>query len=135
MPAETNPRKWTWTGRVLTALPVLFLTWDALIKVTHHPMVAESMQRLGWPSIEGGIGVVELACVLIYLVPRSSLLGAVLLTGYLGGAIATHVRVGDPLFSHSLFPVYVAAMVWGGLLLRDRRLRSLIVSYGVPSPR
>lgn len=68
----------------------------------------------------------ELICVAIYLVPRTSLLGAILLTGYLGGAIASHVRIGDPLFSHVLFPTYVAALIWGGLYLRDARVRALV---------
>ena len=73
-----------------------------------------------------GIGLVLLACVAVYVIPRTSLIGAVLLTGYLGGAIATHVRVGNPLLTHTLFPIYVAALIWGGLYLRDRRVRALI---------
>jgi hypothetical protein len=72
------------------------------------------------------IGVIELVCLVLYLVPQTSVLGALLLTGYLGGAIATHVRVGSPLMSHTLFPIYVALMVWGGLYLREGRLRALL---------
>jgi DoxX-like family len=77
-------------------------------------------------SVAPGIGTLELACIAVYLVPRTSVLGAILLTGFLGGATATHVRVGDPLFSHVLFPSYVGALIWVGLLLRDPRLRALV---------
>ena len=89
--------------------------------------VVQSFTQLGYPvSLSRGIGVLELVCLIIYVIPRSSLVGAVLLTGYLGGAVATHVRVGSPLFTHVLFPVYVAALLWGGLYLRDERVRALI---------
>ena len=85
------------------------------------------MTELGYPVEAAlGIGLLEIACLAIYLVPRTSVLGAVLLTGYLGGAIATHVRVGNPLFSHVLFPTYVAALLWTGLFLREQRLRVLL---------
>jgi hypothetical protein len=77
-------------------------------------------------SVALGIGILELICVVVYVIPHTSTLGAVLLTGYLGGAIATHLRIGDPFFTHTFFPIYVAALVWGGLLLRDDRLRALI---------
>ena len=114
-------------GRVLTAIPVLFLLFDVGIKFSGVPAVAESMTQLGWPlSATTGVAILELICLVLYLVPRTSVLGVVLLTGYLGGAIATHVRVGNPLFSHILFPVYVAALLWGGLYLRDRRVRALV---------
>jgi len=86
--------------------------------------------ELGYPTYAVfGIGVVLALCVALYAIPRTSLLGALLLTGYLGGAIATHVRVGDPLWTHTLFPIYVAAMVWGGLVLRDQRLRAFLKSW------
>ena len=89
--------------------------------------------RLGYPvSLAVGIGVLELACVAVYVVPRTSLLGAVLLTGYLGGAIATHVRVQDPFFTHVVFPIYVAALIWIGLLLRDARVRALVAQAFAP---
>ena len=114
-------------GRVVTALPVLFLAFATVIKFTGIAPVAESMNQLGWPlSATLGIAVVEAICLVAYLIPRTSVLGAILLTGYLGGAIATHVRVGNPLFSHVLFPVYVAALLWGGLYLREARLRALV---------
>lgn len=85
------------------------------------------MTQLGWPlSAVTGVAILELICLALYLIARTSVLGVVLLTGYLGGAIATHGRVGNPLFSHVLFPVYVAALLWGGLYLRDARLRALL---------
>jgi hypothetical protein len=118
-----------WGGRVLTAVPVSFLLFDATIKVVGHPAVAEASERLGLPvHISPGIGILLLACLAIYLVPRTAALGAVLLTGYLGGAVLVHVRVGDPLFSHILFPVYVGAMLWIGLFLRDQRVRRLLTA-------
>ena len=114
-------------GRVLSTLPVLFLVFDVGIKLSGVPAVAESMTQLGWPlSAVTGVAILELICLALYLIPRTSVLGVVLLTGYLGGAIATHVRVGNPLFSHVLFPVYVAALLWGGLWLRDWRVRGLL---------
>ena len=117
-----------WAGRIITALPVLFLVFDSVIKFTHIAPVTESFARLGYPvTIAAGIGTLELICLAVYVIPRTSIVGAVLLTGFLGGAIATHVRVGDPLFSHVLFPTYVAALIWGGLFLRDERLRAVII--------
>ncbi|APR76204.1 Arginine/ornithine antiporter ArcD [Minicystis rosea] len=116
--------KRVWAGRILSGLSVAFLLFDALVKVFAAPMVAEASAELGYPaSAIRGIGITLLVSVVTYALPRTSVLGGVLLTGYLGGAIATHVRVGNPLFSHVLFPVYVAAMIWGGLFLRDERLR------------
>jgi len=114
-------------GRVISGFAVLFLVFDTVIKFTHHPAVTESMTQLGYPvSRVLALGVIELLCLTVYLIPRTSVLGAVILTGYLGGAIASHVRVGNPLFSHVLFPIYIAAMLWGGLYLRDARVRSII---------
>jgi hypothetical protein len=116
-------------GRVITALGVLFLVFDTAIKFTNHPAVAESMTQLGYPvSIAPVIAILELVCLAVYLVPRTSVVGAILLTGYLGGAIASHFRVGNPLFSHVLFPTYIAALIWGGLYLRDARVRSIFSS-------
>lgn len=101
---------------------VLFLLFDSAIKLLVIPPVVESFTRLGLPvHLARGIGALELACVVLYLVPRTAIPGAVLLTGFLGGAVLAHVRVGDPLFSHVLFPVYIGALVWGGLLLRFTR--------------
>jgi hypothetical protein len=121
------PTKRLWVGRVLSALAVLFLIFDGVIKVMVIEPVVEASARLGLPvDVARGIGILELVCVAVYLIPRTSVLGAVLLTGFLGGAIAIHVRIGDPLFSHVLFPAYVGALLWGGLFLRDGRVRALI---------
>jgi hypothetical protein len=114
-------------GSVLTALVALFLTFDTAIKVLMLAPAVEGTTALGYPADTVlWIGLIELACLGLFLLPRTSVLGAVLLTGYLGGAIATHVRVGSPLFSHTLFPIYVALMIWGGLYLREMRLRELL---------
>jgi hypothetical protein len=115
-----------WAGRAVSGLVAAFLLFDAVLKLVKPPFVVEGTVKLGYPAeVIVPLGVVLLVSTLLYLVPRTSPFGAVLLTGYLGGAIATHVRVGDPLASHVLFPVYVAVMVWGGLWLRDPRLRAL----------
>jgi pimeloyl-ACP methyl ester carboxylesterase len=120
-----------WTGRGLSALAVLFLVFDSIGKLLEVQPVVDGATRLGYPSgLVFRIGVLLLLCVVAYVIPRTSVLGAVLLTGYLGGAVATHVRVGSPLFSHILFPTYVAALVWSGLLLRDPRLRVLVALRG-----
>ena len=130
-PAVSNKR--VWAGRIVSALPVLFLLFDSAIKLMNIAPVTESFQKLGYrPSIAVGIGLLEFACVVAYLIPRTSLHGAILLTGYLGGAIATHLRVGDPLLSHVLFPIYIAAPLWAGLLLRNARLRALL--FLTPAP-
>ena len=115
-----------WTGRVLSTLAILFLLFDSIGKLLQvQPVVTASVQ-LGYPpSTVLPIGIVLLVCVVAYVTPPTAVLGAVLLTGYLGGAIATHVRVQNPLFSHTLFPIYVALFVWGGLFLRDPRLRAV----------
>ena len=114
-------------GRVLTGLAVVFLLFDITIKLLQSPEAIKGTTELGWPaSVILPLGVVQLVCLILYLIPRTAFFGAILWTGYLGGAIATHVRVGNPLFSHVLFPTYVAALIWGGLWLRDRRLRKLL---------
>src|SRR5262249_5105445 len=121
------PSRRVWTSRILTALPTLFLVFDAAIKLVKIDAVTESMGRLGYPdSLSRAIGALELACVVASLVPRTAVLGVILLTGFLGGAVATHVRVGDPLISHVLFPIYVGALLWAGLYLRDPRARALV---------
>lgn len=115
-----------WAGRILSALPVLFLLLDGVMKVVKPAFVVEATVQLGYPeSVIVGLGVVLVACTILYLIPRTTVLGAILLTGYLGGAVATHVRVGGPLFS-ILMPVILGAMLWGGLYLRDERVRSLV---------
>ena len=126
---ETAPvsRKKQRAGEILSGIAVLFLLFDSIIKVMVIAPVAESFSQLGYPvSLSRGIGLLELVCLVTYVIPRTSILGAILLTGYLGGAVATHVRVGSPLFTHILFPIYVAALLWGGLFLRDQRVRTLI---------
>ena len=111
----------------MSALPVLILLFSASMKLIKPPGIEEGFNHLGYPmSLALGLGILELACTVVYVIPRTSVLGAILLTGYLGGAIATQVRVGNPLFTHILSPVYVGVMVWGGLFLRDQRLRALI---------
>ena len=114
-------------GRAITALPVAFLVFDTAIKFSHVDAVAQSLNQLGLPvQLAAAIGILELVCLVIYMIPSTAVLGAVLLTGYLGGAISLHVRVANPLFSHILFPTYIAAMLWGGLYLREPRLRALL---------
>ena len=116
-----------WTGRVLSGLAVLFLIMDATMKVLRVPVAVEGTVKVGYSAgVLVPLGIIQLVCLVVYLVPRTSVLGAILWTGYLGGAVATHVRVGDPLFSHILFPTYVAALLWLGLWLRDPRLRAII---------
>jgi hypothetical protein len=113
-------------GIALMALPTVFLIWDAAMKLANVAPVVEAFERMGVPDrLAERIGILELVCVAIFLVPRTAVLGAVLLTGYLGGAIALHMRLGDPLASHTLFPVYIGVMIWGGLALRDARVRAL----------
>jgi DoxX-like family len=116
-----------WTGRIMSALAALFLFVDGIGKLLKPAPVVEGTLQLGYPeSVIVGLGIVLLSCAILYVIPRTAVFGAILLTGYLGGAIATHVRVGSPLFSHILFPLYVAVLLWGGLYLRDERLGALI---------
>jgi hypothetical protein len=125
--AAVVSRRRLWTGRILTALCGSFLLFDAVMKLLAVPMVIKGTQELGYPvSTIVPLGIVLLASTLLYLLPRTAFFGALLLTGYLGGAIATHVRVGDPLLSHTLFPVYVAVLVWAGLALRDRAVEAVV---------
>ena len=126
---QTAPasKKMMWTGRIMSILVVLFLTFDAIIKVMRIPPALEGTARLGYPlSVVLPLGVVLLTCVVLYVIPSTSFLGAILLTGYLGGAVASNVRVGNPLFGYVLAPIYVAVLMWGGLYLRDDRVRALI---------
>lgn len=116
-----------WGRRVLTTLAVLFLVFDLAVKLLGSKQAVDANAALGWQAHHLPIlGVIELVCLALYLVPRTAPLGAILWTGYLGGAIATQLRVDNPLFSHILFPLYVAALIWGGLYLRDARVRSLL---------
>jgi DoxX-like family len=116
-------KKMLWAGHIISALPVLMLLFSGVMKLAKPAPVVEGFVRLGYPeSLAFGIGIVELACAVIYVIPRTSVLGAILLTGYLGGATATHVRIGEPFF----MPIILGVLVWGGLFLRDDRLRALI---------
>ncbi|UVK39694.1 DoxX family protein [Mesorhizobium sp. AR10] len=118
-----------WTGRVLGAIIVLFMIFDGVIKLPPLDVVTQTMVPLGWPAdanVARLLGIVGLISIALYALPRTSALGAILLTGYLGGAIATNMRIGSPLFSHTLFGVYLGIILWGGLYLRDPRVRALI---------
>jgi hypothetical protein len=115
-----------WAGRIASALAILFLIFDSVIKVLKLAPAVEATVQLGYPeSLVMTLGILELICLVLYIIPRTSILGAIVLTGYLGGAIATHVRNGSPLFS-IIFPVIIGALVWGGLFLGEQRLRTLI---------
>ena len=119
-----------WGGRMLSGLAVAFMLFDGGIKLVPLPVVTETMGQIGWPAtpeMARGLGLLALVCTALYAAPRTSLIGAILLTGYLGGAIATQLRIGAPLFSHILFGVYLGLMVWGGLMLRDTRVRALLL--------
>ena len=116
-------------GRILSGLVIVFLLFDGAIKLVPWPVVTETMDRMGYGSNESlarSLGVITVVCTVLYSIPPTSILGAILMTGYLGGAIASHVRIGSPLFSHTLFGLYLGLMLWGGLWLRDRNLRSLL---------
>lgn len=122
-----SSRAGLWAGRVMTTLVTAFLLFDAGMKFTHLAVVADATTQLGWPlELNPTLGIVLFVCLALYVTPPTAVLGAILLTGYLGGAVAIHVRVGNPLFSHVLFPTYVGALLWGGLYLRDARLRALL---------
>ena len=119
-------KKQLWAGRVISGFPVLFLFVDGGMKLVKPAPVVEATVRLGYSeSIIVGLGIVLLTCTVLYLIPGISFLGAILLTGYLGGAVATHVRVGNGLFE-IFFPVILAVLLWGGLWLRDERLRAIL---------
>jgi hypothetical protein len=124
---QTAPssKKVLWAGRIISALPALFLLMDVVMKLFKMAPVVEETVPLGYPDVMFGLGLVLLACTVLYVIPTTSVLGAILLTGYLGGAVASHVRVGEGLFP-VFFPVMVGVLVWLGLYLRDVRLRSLI---------
>lgn len=116
-----------WTGRVLTALFALFMLGASIApKFLGMPVASETMVALGWPAeYTLAIGIIELGCLLLYLYPRTNVLGAVLMMGLLGGAMATQVRINNPLFSHQLFSIYLGLFMWGGLWLRDPAVRAL----------
>lgn len=116
-----------WTSRILWTAAVLFMLLDTGIKLMRDSHAVEGTTRLGYPdSTVQLLGIIEAVCLVLYLIPRTSILGMVLLTGYFGGAVATHVRLENPLFSHVLFSVYIALMMWGSLYLREPRLQELL---------
>jgi hypothetical protein len=127
-PAPTS-KKMLWAGRIISALVIVFLIFDIVIKFVKPAPAAvlEAFAHLGWsPSLAPVLGIILLVSTALYIIPNTSVLGAILVTGYLGGAVATHLRVGDPLFSQVLFPTYLGVLLWAGLYLREHRLRALI---------
>ncbi len=115
-----------WAGWIISALGILFLIFDTSIKVLNMAPAVEATTQLGYPaSLVIVIGVIELVCLAVYVIPRTAVLGAILLTGYLGGAVATNVRAGTPTFN-VIFPIIIGALIWGGLFLREARLRALV---------
>jgi len=130
-----NSPQTLWVGRVLTGLFALFMLGASIApKLLQLPVAEETMAELGWPSGYAlMIGFIELACLVLYLIPRTSVLGGVLMMGLLGGAMASQIRAGSPLFSHILFSVYLGLFMWGGLWFRDPRLRALFPVVREPS--
>lgn len=125
MQATTTTKSMRWTGYGLSIFASLFLAFDSVIKVIQHIEAVRPTTQLGYAAnLVQPLGIIELVCLLFYIIPQTALLGAVLLTGYLGGAIATHVRNGSDTFS-MVFPLIIGALVWGGLFLRDAKLRAL----------
>ncbi|MPZ37374.1 MAG: DoxX family protein [Rhizobiales bacterium] len=117
------------TGWIMSGLVIAFLLFDGIIKLIPLGIVTETMDQLGYgasPTLARGLGILTLVCVALYAFPRTAVLGAILLTGLFGGAMTTHLRVGSPIFSHFLFGLYLGLLMWGGLYLRDDRLRALI---------
>jgi hypothetical protein len=124
-PSDKTPKAMIWIGRVISALPVLMLTMSGVMKFNLRPEDAKNMAAIGWDAnIASILGIIELASTLLYIIPQTAVLGAILLTGYLGGAVATHVRVAD--YPHMPIPLVLGVLVWVGLYLRDARLRSLV---------
>jgi hypothetical protein len=118
-----------WAGRLLSGLVVAFLLLDGAMKLIPAQVVLDTMKQMGWPSDISTarlLGLLTLVSTVLYIIPRTAILGAILSTAYLGGAVATHVRIESPLFSHVLFGVYLGVMLWGGLWLRDPRVRAMI---------
>ena len=126
-PEGVRRRRGNTAGLVCMAVVALFLLFDAFLKLLELAPAVEGTTALGYPAESVmWIGVIELVCLVLYLIPQTAVLGALLMTGYLGGAIATHVRISSPLLTHTLFPVYVALLLWAGVYLRDERLRALV---------
>ena len=124
IPVAKTSKKMIWAGRIVSTLPVLILVFSGVMKLASPPAVVEGFSKFGYPQrLLVPLGIVEIGCTIVYLIPRTSVLGAILLTGYLGGATATHVRVLDPSF---VMPFLAGVLVWLGLFLREQRLRPLI---------
>jgi hypothetical protein len=127
----TDKNKKPWAGYIISGIPALFLLLDAIGKFVMPAPVVEGTQQLGYSvNVILPLGIVLLMCTILYIIPRTSILGAILLTGYLGGAVTTHVRIDNPLFTHVLFPVYLGIFLWLGLFLREPRLRMLVPLRG-----
>ena len=123
LPTATSSKTMVWAGRILSTLPVLMLVMSAVMKLTKHPEVLKGFATMGWPEyVLVPLGIVELVSTVLYVIPQTAVLGAILLTGYLGGAIATHVRIGEQFIMQAIFGV----VIWLGLFLRDARVRALI---------
>ena len=119
-------KKRLWASRIISGIVVLFLIFDGVTKLMTINPVVEGMRKLGYPlPLAPVIGAILLICVVLYVIPWTAPLGAILLTGYLGGAVASQLRIEMPLFGYTLFPIYVAVLAWGGLYLRDTRVRAL----------
>ena len=121
--------KSVWAGRILTGLAIAFFIMDGVMKLIQPQVVVDATSEIGWPADARTLallGIILLACTTLYAFPKTAFLGAILLTGYLGGAVAAHARLGDPLFTHDLFGIYLGLFVWGGLWFRDARVRALI---------
>jgi hypothetical protein len=133
---DMSDRTMLWTGRIMTGLFALFMLGASITpKLLRLPIAEETMAQLGWPAgYAFMIGIIELTCLLLYLIPRTSLLGGVLMMGLLGGAMATQIRAGSPLFSHVLFSIYLGLFMWGGLWLRDAQFRAIFpIAQGTKS--
>ena len=123
----TVSKKKLWTGRIMSIIVILFLLFDGITKLIVVEEAVNGTVQLGYPeSTVQVIGLILLVCLIIYIVPRTSVFGAILLTGFLGGAVATQLRIGNPLFSNILFPVYLGILLWGGIFLRDNKLKGII---------
>lgn len=128
MLTTANSKAKLWTSRVMSGLVILFMLADSIFKFIQPAEVVQGTVDLGYATHHIAIiGMLGLLSILLYAIPRTAILGAILLTGYFGGAIATHLRLDNPLFSHTLFPVYLGILAWGGLWLRDERLRKLLL--------
>lgn len=124
---RTTSKGTLWTGRIMSGLVIAFLLMDAIMKFVIPPAVVKGMADSGWPlHFSVTLGIILMSCIILYTIPRTSVLGAILLTGYLGGAVASNMRLELPLLTHVLFPVYVGVLAWGGLFFRDAKLRELI---------